>query len=149
MTTSIAETPSRAKTPVMKRSTRRRLFGGFRYAVLSLWLLVVAFPIFWMVVNGVQAGSASGSPMPPVYMVEVPNTRTTFSTVWTSRSASYSETQEADSRMQRPWVALAQQPGDRGNIWRRHIVRRFWRSFLAYGVSRYRILSEDAHVPAC
>jgi multiple sugar transport system permease protein len=127
--------PSQAAKPAMKRSTKRRLFAGFRYAVLSLWLVIVSFPIFWMVSTAFKP-DREWFANPPVYISKTP-TLDNFLTVWTSRS-SVLETQEAES-MQKPWIAL-------GNTLLVALTATTlsvgFGAILAYGVSRYRILSE-------
>ena len=33
----------------MRKSQRRRLSAAVRYVVLSMWMLIAFFPIYWMV----------------------------------------------------------------------------------------------------
>ena len=127
--------PSRTKRPATKRSTKRRLFAGFRYGMLSLWVLIVAFPIFWMVSTSFKPDKEWYA-NPPVYVSKTP-TLGNFLSVWTSRS-DVLKTQEAES-MQRPWVAL------RNSLVVAMLATTLSVGFgaiLAYGVSRHRILSE-------
>lgn len=127
--------PAHAAKPAMKRSSKRRLFAGLRYAVLSLWVVIIAFPIFWMVSTSFKP-DREWFANPPVYISKAP-TLDNFMTVWTSRS-SVLETQEAES-MQKPWVAL-------GNTLVVALTATTlsvgFGAILAYGVSRHRILSE-------
>ena len=44
----------------------RRLFAAFRYVVLTVWLLVVLFPMYWMVATSLKR-PAEWFAWPPAY----------------------------------------------------------------------------------
>ena len=33
----------------MRRQTRRKLYAVFRFTMLGLWFLIVAFPMYWII----------------------------------------------------------------------------------------------------
>ena len=119
----------------MDRRTKRRLFTGFRYTMLSFWLLVVGFPLFWIFSTSFKP-DFEWFAWPPVYWSDTP-TLSNYENVWTGKEA-YSDIQYIQS-MQKPWIAL-------GNSALIAFVSTslavFFGSILAYGVSRYQILSE-------
>jgi len=51
----------------MTKSQRRISYAAFRYLVLTFWLLVVAFPIFWMVSTSFKP-DREWFAWPPVYI---------------------------------------------------------------------------------
>jgi len=117
------------------RSQKRLAFNIFRYAVLTVWLAIVAFPLFWIVATSFKP-DYEWFAWPPVYWSETP-TLDNYLNVWTT-FASYADTQYVQS-LQKPWIAL-----------RNSLVISLLATSLAvvsgaviaYGVSRYRILSE-------
>lgn len=122
----------------MTRTARRRFFATFRFAVLGVWLLVVAFPIYWMVDTSFKPDHEWFA-WPPVYWTTAP-TLDNYLTVWTGRAtlARAVRTQEVET-MQKPLLAL------------RHslvialtatAISVAFGTLLAYGVSRYRLLSD-------
>ena len=119
----------------MKRSVKRKWFSLFRYSVLTFWVLIIGFPMFWMVSTSFKPDSEWYA-NPPVYISKEP-TLDNYLTVWTSHSGTL-KTQEAES-MQRPWTAL-------GNTLLVSLLSTAlavgFGAILAYGVSRYQILSE-------
>lgn len=119
----------------MTRTGRRRLYGAFRFAVLGLWFLIVAFPIYWVVETSFKPDHEWFA-WPPVYWTTTP-TLENYSTVWTGLARVY-RTQEALS-MQKPWLALQH------SLTIALIATGLSVAFgtlLAYGVSRYGLLSE-------
>ena len=119
----------------MTRGAKRRLFLAGRYAILVLWLAIVAFPIFWIVGTSFKPDHEWFA-WPPVYWSETP-TMVNYLTVWTDYSE-YVETQYIKS-FQKPWIAL------RNSLIISLIATTLAVGFgtvLAYGVSRHRILSE-------
>ena len=119
----------------MIRGTRKRLAETGRYAVLLLWLAIVAFPIFWIVATSFKPDHEWFA-WPPVYWSEEPTLKN-YLNVWTDYSE-YEDTQYIKS-LQKPWIAL-----------RNSLVISLTSTFLAvgfgaiiaYGASRYRIISE-------
>src|SRR4029078_9784174 len=120
---------------MITRSRRRLISATVRYAILSIWGVVAFFPIYWMV-------STSFKPYfecfacPPFYF-PAPPTLTNYMNVWLG-AEQYDQTQYAISS-QTPLVSL----------WNTTVIACSstflavaFGSVLAYGVSRYRILSE-------
>ena len=119
----------------LTRDQKRTAFAVLRHAILIVWLLIVAFPIFWMVSTPFKP-DREWFAWPPVYISE-DSTLDNYKIVWTGQSE-YSEHVQTQS-LQRPWKAL-------GNSALIAIVATALSvglgSVLAYGVSRYNILSE-------
>ena len=119
----------------MTKSQRRLAFNIFRYAVLTFWLAIVAFPLFWIVATSFKPDHEWFA-WPPVYWSQTP-TWDNYLNVWTTFS-SYADTQYVQS-LQKPWIALR-------NSLVISLISTFLAvlmgSVLAYGVSRYKILSE-------
>jgi multiple sugar transport system permease protein len=119
----------------MTKSQRRRLASLLRYIVLGVWALVVFFPIYWMVGTSFKPDTQWFA-WPPVYFPDPP-TFNNYMNVWFGVQE-YAETQYIQS-LQKPLIAL-----------RNSLVISCTSTFLAvlfgaviaYGVSRYRILSE-------
>jgi len=119
----------------MTKSQRRRLASLLRYIVLGVWALVVFFPIYWMVGTSFKPDTQWFA-WPPVYFPNPP-TFNNYMNVWFGVQE-YAETQYIQS-LQKPLIAL-----------RNSLVISCTSTFLAvlfgaviaYGVSRYRILSE-------
>ncbi len=119
----------------MTRSQKYIAFNVFRYATLTGWLLIVIFPIFWIFATSFKPDK-DWFAWPPVYWPDEP-TFLNYLNVWTSL-ASYEENTYIQS-LQKPWIAL-----------RNSLVIALtsttlsvaFGSVVAYGVSRYQILSE-------
>lgn len=119
----------------MTRATRRRLAGALRFLALGAWFLIVAFPIYWVAETSFKPDHEWFA-WPPVYWTSTP-TLENYRTVWTGESRVY-RTQEALS-MQKPWLALQH------SLTIALIATGLSVAFgtlLAYGVSRYGLLSE-------
>jgi multiple sugar transport system permease protein len=119
----------------MTLTQKRYVFSTFRYFVLSIWLLVVAFPMFWMVSTSFKP-DREWFAWPPVYISENA-TLINYLVVWTDFSE-YSENVQAQS-LQRPWEALGNSTLIAGLATTLAVL---FGSILAYGVSRHQILSE-------
>jgi multiple sugar transport system permease protein len=119
----------------MTKSRRRRIRAIGRYAVLTVWALIVLFPIYWMVSTSFKPDTQWFA-WPPVYFPDPPTFRN-YMNVWFGVEE-YAETQYIQS-LQKPLIAL-----------RNSLIVACSATFLAvtfgaiiaYGVSRYRILSE-------
>jgi multiple sugar transport system permease protein len=119
----------------MTRSRRRRLTSVLRYAILGVWALIVFFPIYWMIATSFKPDTQWFA-WPPVYFPDPP-TFSNYMNVWFGVQE-YAETQYIQS-LQKPLIAL-----------RNSLIIAFTSTLLAvtfgaalaYGVSRYRILSE-------
>jgi multiple sugar transport system permease protein len=119
----------------MTKSQRRRIAGVVRYGVLSLWALGAFFPIYWMISTSFKPDNQWFS-WPPVYFPDPP-TLSNYLNVWFG-AGQYDVTQYAISS-QKPLVSL----------WNTTVIATtstflavLFGAVLAYGVSRYRILSE-------
>lgn len=117
------------------RAQKRTALEAGRYAILVFWLLVVAFPMFWVISTSFKPDHEWFA-WPPVYWSEAP-TLNNYLNVWTDYSE-YEDTQYIKS-LQKPWIALK-------NSLIVSLTSTFlavgFGAILAYGVSRYRILSE-------
>jgi multiple sugar transport system permease protein len=125
----------------MTKSQRRHAFSAFRYFVLTIWLLIVAFPIFWMVSTSFKP-DREWFAWPPVYISENATIQN-YLVVWADVSE-YGTDETGNLKtytqsLQRPWEAL-------GNSALISVISTtltvLFGSVLAYGVSRYGILSE-------
>ena len=120
----------------MTRSQKRKTAAVARYAVLTLWALVVAFPLFWIVSTSFKP-SEQWFAWPPVYL-PAPATLENYSDVWVGATSVAAGGQTALS-LQTPFLAL-----------RNTLIIAFsatalavgYGAVIAYGVSRYRLLSE-------
>jgi multiple sugar transport system permease protein len=119
----------------MAKSQRRRITSVVRYAVLSFWALIAFFPIYWMVSTSFKPDSQWFS-WPPIYFPDPP-TLDNYLNVWFG-AEQYAQTQYAISS-QKPLVSM----------WNSTVIAVsstflsvLFGSILAYGVSRYKILSE-------
>ena len=119
----------------MNKSTRRRRTAIVRYAILSVWLVIVVFPLFWIVATSFKPDTQWFA-WPPVYIPD-PFTLDNYANVW-FEAQQYAATQYAVS-MQKPWIAL------RNSIlisFSATTLAVFFGAIIAYGVSRHQILSE-------
>ncbi len=128
----------------MTMSRRRQAFSLLRYFVLTICLLIVAFPIFWMVSTSFKPDRECFA-WPPVYISEDMTIRN-YLVVWSDFNE-YAAGDSEDAQklgavtmsLQRPWEAL-------GNSTLISVISTslavLFGSVLAYGVSRYQILSE-------
>ncbi len=127
----------------MTMSQRRKVFSVFRYFVLTIWLFIVGFPIFWMVSTSFKPDREWFS-WPPVYISENATIRN-YLAVWNPGYNEYSvdettgDLNQYSQSLQRPWEAL-------GNSALISVISTslavLFGSVLAYGVSRHQILSE-------
>ena len=86
----------------MRRQSKRKLATAVRFTLLSLWFLIVAFPMYWMFATSFKPDHEWFA-WPPVYWSSTP-TLDNYRTVWTSYTSALA-TQMAES-MQKPWEAL-------------------------------------------
>lgn len=126
----------------MTKSQRQMNWSAFRYVMLTFWLAIVVFPMFWMVGTSFKP-DREWFASPPVYWSESA-TLVNYRVVWTDfNEYSTDETTKNlgtyTQSLQRPWTAL-------GNSLLISIISTslavLFGSVLAYGVSRYQILSE-------
>ncbi len=119
----------------MTKSQRRRNSTVVRYIVLSIWALISFFPIYWMVSTSFKPSEQWFS-WPPVYFPDPP-TLSNYLNVWFG-AQEYAATQYAISS-QKPLLSL----------WNTTVIATtatmlsvLFGATLAYGVSRYKFLSE-------
>jgi multiple sugar transport system permease protein len=119
----------------MTKTRRRRITTVTRYGVLTIWAMIALFPIYWMVSTSLKPDKQWFS-WPPYYFPDPP-TLANYRNVWLG-AGEYDTTQYAISS-QTPLVSL----------WNSTVIATastflavLFGSVLAYGVSRYRILSE-------
>jgi multiple sugar transport system permease protein len=119
----------------MNRRTRRTLYTLFRFTMLGLWLFVVGFPIYWIVATSFKPDHEWFA-WPPVYWSPTP-TLDNYRAVWTGATGTIT-TQHVQS-MQKPWIAL-------GNSLLISLLATtlsvVFGTLVAYGTSRYQLLSE-------
>ncbi len=119
----------------MTKSQRRRAGIIVRYALLSIWALIVLFPIYWMVSTSFKP-STQWFAWPPVYFPDPPTIRN-YLNVWFDVHE-YAEAQYIQS-LQKPWTAF----GNSATIaFISTLLAVGFGAVIAYGVSRYRLLSE-------
>jgi len=120
---------------MVTKSRRRLISAAVRYMILSIWAIISFFPIYWMVSTSFKPSTQWFS-WPPIYFPD-PATLSNYMNVWFG-AEEYDQAQYAISS-QKPLVSL----------WNSTVIA-FSSTFLsvafgsvlAYGVSRYRILSE-------
>jgi len=119
----------------MTKSQKNRIGTIVRYSLLTAWALIVAFPLYWMVSTSFKPGEQWFA-WPAVYIPD-PWTLTNYLDVWTGRQEL--ATSQYIISAQRPWIAL-------GNslmiAFSATTLAVLYGGVIAYGVSRYRMLSE-------
>jgi multiple sugar transport system permease protein len=119
----------------MTKTTRRRTAAALRYVVLTLWAVIAFFPIYWMISTSFKIDSQWFA-WPPVYVPDPP-TLNNYAAVWLGREE-VTSTQFTLS-MQRPLYSLF---NSTVIAFTSTFLAVSFGSVIAYGVSRYRILSE-------
>jgi multiple sugar transport system permease protein len=120
----------------MTRTRKRQAAAATRYAVLTLWALIVAFPLYWELATSFKP-SFEWFAWPPVWFPS-PATLQNYHDVWLGTTSVAAGGQYALST-QKPFLALENS-----------IILAFgattlavlYGSIIAYAVSRYRLLSE-------
>ena len=121
----------------MTRQTRRQLAAVARHAVLSLWLIVTVFPIYWMVATAFKLPE-QWLAWPPVWFPSPP-TLENFAQVWVGTSVVSSGDQVLPPIRLEPLRGLRNSVVIAGTA---TLLSVAFGLLLAYGVSRYQILSE-------
>lgn len=119
----------------MTKSQHRRYSTVTRYVVLSIWAVIALFPIYWMVSTSFKPSTEWFS-WPPVYFPH-PITLSNYMNVWFG-AQEYDKAQYAISS-QKPLISLLNTTVIATTS---TLLSVLFGSILAYGVSRYRILSE-------
>ncbi len=120
----------------MTRTQRRYAASATRYAVLTVWALIVAFPLYWIVTTSFKPSEQWFS-WPPIYFPSPP-TLENWRDVWLG-ATSVAAGAQYDLSTQTPFLAL-----------RNSIILSFgsttlavtYGAIIAYAVSRYQLLSE-------
>jgi multiple sugar transport system permease protein len=119
----------------MTKSKRRRITTAVRHVILSIWGLVAFFPIYWIISTSFKLDTQWFA-WPPYYFPSPP-TLSNYMNVWFG-AEEYTQTQYAISS-QKPLISLY-------NSTVIAVTSTFlsvlFGSVIAYGVSRYRVLSE-------
>ncbi len=119
----------------MTKSQKNRIVAVARYVILTAWALIVAFPLYWIVSTSFKP-SEQWFTWPPVYFPD-PLTLDNYLNVWGGLQE-YASTMYATS-LQKPWIAL-------GNSilisFSATTLAVLYGAVIAYGVSRYKILSD-------
>jgi len=121
---------------VLTRRWRRRLFAAFRYGVLTIWLAVVVLPLFWMVSTSVKP-AGDWFAWPPVWWPAEP-TLFNYTRVWVD-GIFVGLTEGNLTEVVGPWGALI---NTFVIAFTSSSLATLFAAVLAYGVSRYRIMSD-------
>lgn len=121
---------------MLTRRRRRGLFAAFRYFVLSIWLAVVVFPLFWMVATSFKRPGEFFA-WPPVWWPPDP-TLFNYVRVWVNGVFVGLEDSDLTVALG-PWTALI---NTFVIAFTSSVLATLFAAVLAYGVSRYRIMSD-------
>jgi multiple sugar transport system permease protein len=119
----------------MTKSRSRRITTVVRYAVLTTWAIVAFFPIYWMISTSFKIDTQWFA-WPPIYFPDPP-TLSNYLNVWLG-AQEYASTQYAISS-QTPLVSLLNSTIIATTS---TLLAVGFGAVIAYGVSRYHILSE-------
>src|SRR5262249_49382897 len=120
---------------LMRKSQRRRMTAIVRYVLLTGWAFLAFFPIFWMISTSFKRDTQWFA-WPPYYFPHPP-TLSNYLNVWFG-AEEYAATQYAISS-QKPLISLMNSTIIAGTA---TLLSVLFGLVMAYGVSRYRILSE-------
>jgi multiple sugar transport system permease protein len=119
----------------MTKSQKNRIAAIVRYSILTAWAVIVAFPIYWMVATSFKP-SEQWFAWPTVYIPH-PWTLSNYLDVWTDHQEVATNAYIISA--QRPWKAF-------GNslmiAFSATTLSVLYGAVIAYGVSRYKVLSE-------
>jgi len=119
----------------MTKTQKNRIATVVRYSILTFWALVVAFPLYWIVATSFKPGEQWFA-WPAVWIPD-PWVLTNYLDVWTGRQEM--ATSQYIISAQRPWIAF-------GNslliAFSSTTLAVVYGAAIAYGVSRYKVLSE-------
>jgi multiple sugar transport system permease protein len=119
----------------MTKSQRRRVTTIVRHTVLLVWAAIAFFPIYWMISTSFKPDTQWFA-WPPVYIPDPP-TLSNYLNVWFG-AEEYAATQYAISS-QKPLISLLNSTVIATTS---TLLAVLFGSVIAYGVSRYRVLSE-------
>ncbi len=118
------------------RTRRRRLFAAFRYTVLTIWLAVVIFPLFWIVATSLKRPGEWIS-WPPVWWPPEP-TLFNYVRVWVD-GILFGPADRNLTEVLGPWEALL---NTFIIAFTASTLATLFAAVIAYGASRYRILTD-------
>jgi multiple sugar transport system permease protein len=119
----------------MTKSQKNLISAIVRYAILTVWALIVAFPLYWMVSTSFKP-SEQWFAWPTVYIPD-PWTIVNYLDVWTDRQEVTTGAYIISA--QRPWGAFGNSLIIALSATTLAVV---YGAVIAYGVSRYKVLSE-------
>ena len=120
---------------MMTKSQKNQIAATVRYSILTLWALIVAFPLYWMVSTSFKP-SEQWFAWPTVYIPD-PWTIANYLDVWTGRQEVTTSAYIISA--QRPWFAFGNSLMIAFSATTLAVV---YGAVIAYGVSRYKLLSE-------
>ena len=120
----------------MTKTQKRYAAATTRYVVLTIWAFVVAFPLYWMVTTSFKPSDQWFS-WPPVWFPS-PATLENYRAVWLGTTSVAAGAQYA-MEMRTPFLALR---NTMELAFGATTLAVLYGSIIAYGVSRYRLLSE-------
>ena len=118
----------------MTKSRRRRITTIVRYVVLTIWAILAFFPIYWMIATSFKPDTQWFA-WPPIYFPDPP-TLANYMNVWFG-AQEYTTTQFALSN-QTPLFSLKNSTIIATTS---TLLAVTFGAVIAYGVSRYKILS--------
>jgi multiple sugar transport system permease protein len=119
----------------MTKSQKNRISAIVRYSILTVWALIVAFPLYWMVSTSFKP-SEQWFAWPTVYIPH-PWTIANYLDVWTDRQEVATNAYIISA--QRPWIAFGNSLMIALSATTLSVL---YGAVIAYGVSRYKVLSE-------
>jgi len=119
----------------MTKSQKNRIGAIVRYTLLTIWAVIVAFPLYWMVSTSFKP-SEQWFAWPTVYIPD-PWTIVNYLDVWTDRQEV--ATAQYIISAQHPWRAFGNSLFIALTATTLSVA---YGAVIAYGVSRYRVLSE-------
>lgn len=119
----------------MTKQRKKRLFSAIRYAVLSVWLVIIMFPIYWMVQTAFKPADEWFT-WPPIWFPKN-FTLSNFAVVWLGSHVSYSQIYSTVTEL--PYRSLMNSAVISGVATFCSVALGL---LLAYNVSRYRAMSE-------
>ena len=115
---------------MLKRSSRKLIFSALRYSILTVWLFVVLFPIYWIVATSFKQ-SSEWIAWPPVWWSNDP-TFSSYFYVWISGVLNKSSGTEVLG----PWASFM---NSFIIAFSASVIATFMGAVIAYGASRYQI----------
>ena len=122
---------------MLTRGRRRGVFAAFRYSILTIWLAVVVFPLFWIVATSFKRPS-EWIAWPPVWWPSDP-TLGNYIRIWVAGVFSANPASLDLPGLLGPWEALI---NTFIIAFTASSLATLFAAVVAYGASRYRILTD-------